>query len=125
MENSISIVNPEETEIESLETDFTDCTDSSSGPSSCKIRKKMRKSELGGMHCDVCLHYKASNPFTSEEGCTHFQNSMLMRHQECKSCMDSTLKLKLCSQFEAACQNAKQRFHDKASEQIQSYVKQL
>ena len=77
------------------------------------------------MQCDFCLRSKASNPFTSEKGGTNFQNSTLVRHQECKSHMDSVLKLKVRSQFHSACQNAKQRFYEEGNEEMQNYVKQL
>ena len=75
--------------------------------------------------CAFCLRSKASNPFTSEKGCTNFQNSTLVRHQECKSHMDSVLKLKLRSQFDSACQKAKQRINEEENEKMQNYVKQL
>ena len=76
------------------------------------------------MFCDTCLTAKAcSNPFT--EGCTNFQNSTLLRHQDWKVHETSIKTLQLKSHFSRARSGAEIVKEHSSSEKIDSYVKQL
>ena len=83
----------------------------------------LRKIE-SGMRCDTCLRASASNPFTTAEGCSNYQNSALTRHQDSKTHTDSVKKLQLRSHFATAVQKASsKKFQD--SPNVDRYVKQL
>ena len=76
------------------------------------------------MFCDTCLTAKAcSNPFT--EGCTNFQNSTLLRHQDSKVHETSIKTLQMKSHFSRARSGAEIAKEHSSSEKIDSYVKQL
>ena len=76
------------------------------------------------MFCDTCLTAKAcSNPFT--EGCTNFQNSTLLRHQDSKVHETSIKTVQLKSHFSRARSGAEIAKEHSSSEKIDSYVKQL
>ena len=76
------------------------------------------------MFCVTCLTAKAcSNPFT--EGCTNFQNSTLIRHQDSKAHETSIKTLQMKSHFSRARSGAEIMKEHSSSEKIDSYVKQL
>ena len=78
----------------------------------------------GVMLCETCISATSlANPFT--EGCTNFENSTYLRHQESKIHMNSVQVLTMCSNFVTACKTALEISDEELSAKLNEYVIQL
>ena len=73
------------------------------------------------MKCDICLRAGTENPFAAKDGCSNYQNSTLVRHQESKGHVSAIKTSKLRSDIVVA----KARSQEKSTELINEKMNKL